>query len=50
MPGGVEGNDTIFFIEKDQVPQDRFHDITYGKFVVDYQENKEETAHTLGFF
>lgn len=25
-----------------QVPQDRLRDVTYGKFVVDYWENKEE--------
>ncbi len=42
MPGHVEGTNTIFFITKDQIPQNRFRDVTYGKFVVDYRENKEE--------
>ena len=42
MPGRVEGTDMMFFIKKEEVPQDRFKDVTYGKFVVDYQENKEE--------
>ena len=42
MPGRVEGTDTMFFINKEEVPQDRFKDVTYGKFVVDYRENKEE--------
>ena len=39
MPGRVEGTDMMFFIKKEEVPQDRFKDVTYGKFVVDYQEN-----------
>ena len=42
MPGRVEGTDTMFFIKKEEVPPDRFKDVTYGKFVVDYRENKEE--------
>ena len=42
LPERVEGTDTMFFIKKEEVPQDRFKDVTYGKFVVDYQENKEE--------
>ena len=36
MPGRVEGTDTMFFIKKEEVPPDRFKDVTYGKFVVDY--------------
>ena len=38
----VEGTNTIFFINKEQVPHDHFRDDTYGKFVVDNTENKEE--------
>ena len=41
-PGRVEGTDTIFFITKDKVPQDRFQDVSYCQFVVDYCKNKEE--------
>ena len=32
----------MFFIQKEEVPQDRFQDVTNRKFVVDYRENKEE--------
>ena len=42
MPGRVEGTDMMFFIKKEEVAPDRFKDVTYGKFVVDYWENKEE--------
>ena len=30
--GRVEGTNTIFFIHKSEVPEDRFKDCTYGKF------------------
>lgn len=42
MPGRVEGTNTMFFIKKEELPQDRFRDVKHGKFVVDYWENKEE--------
>lgn len=42
MPGRVEGTDTMFFIKKDEEMQDRFHDVTDGKFIIDYQENIKE--------
>ena len=34
IPGRVDGTDTIFFVEKQDVPCDRMKDITYGKFCV----------------
>ena len=42
----VTGTNTIFFIDKKQVPQDRYKDVTYGKFVCMYRENKEEKNRT----
>ena len=42
MSGCVEETNTIFFIYKVQVKHDRFHDDTYGKFVVDYREDKDK--------
>ncbi len=42
MSGRVEGTHTMFLNKKEDVPQDRFQDIMYGKIVVDDQENKEE--------
>ena len=42
MPGSVDGTNTIFFISKDDVPRERLKDVMYGKFVVDYRENKQE--------
>lgn len=42
MPGRVEGTDTMFFIKKDEEMQDKFHDVTDGKFIIDYQENIKE--------
>ena len=31
--GRVTGTNTVFLIKKSEVPQERFKDITYGKFV-----------------
>ena len=42
----VKGTNTIFFVDKKEVPQDRFKDVTYGKFVCMYRENKEEKNRT----
>lgn len=42
MLGCVKRTNTIYFINKEQVPQDCFQDVIYGKFVVNYFKNKEE--------
>ncbi len=36
----IKGTDTIFFIRKHQVPEDRWKDITYAKFVCELKPNK----------
>jgi hypothetical protein len=38
--------DTIFFIHKHQVPEDRWKDITYAKFVCELKLNKAKVHHT----
>ena len=40
--GRIKGTDTIFFIHKHQIPQDRWRDITYAKFVCELKPNKAE--------
>ena len=42
----IKGTDTIFFIFKHQVPQDRWKDVTYAKFVCELKPNKAETHRT----
>ena len=37
MPGLVKGNNTMFFIDKKEVPVNRWREITYGRVVVDYR-------------
>ncbi len=37
-----KATNTIFFIQKDQVPKDRTKDVTYGSFSCDFKLNKEE--------
>ncbi len=37
---------TIFFIQKDQVPKDRTKDVTYTSFSCDFKPNKEERYRT----
>ena len=40
MPGLVEGKNTMFFIYKQDIPVDRWQDVTYGRVVVDYLPDK----------
>jgi hypothetical protein len=40
MPGRVQGTDTFFFIEKNEVPQDRFKDVTYARICVNVRPEK----------
>ncbi len=42
----IKGTDTIFFIHKYQVPQDRWKDVTYAKFVSELKPNKAEIHRT----
>jgi hypothetical protein len=42
MPGRVEGTNTIFFIKKSDIPEDRQGDVTYVSFVCNYRPKKEE--------
>jgi hypothetical protein len=49
--GRIKGTDTIKFIYKRQVPQERFKDVTYGQFVcTECPEKKEKnrTRFTIG--
>jgi hypothetical protein len=38
----VKGANTIKFIRKDQVPNDKMKDVTYGSFNCNFEPNKEE--------
>jgi hypothetical protein len=42
----IKGANTIHFIRKNQVPNKRKRDITYGSFKCDYKPNKEEKERT----
>ena len=42
IPGLADGTETIFFIDKNNVPSDRWKDVTYGKIVVNYRPEKED--------
>ena len=46
MKGRVDGTDTMFFVHKSQIPKDRWKDLTYGRIVCDYRENKAEKHRT----
>ncbi len=37
----IKGTNTIHFIQKNQVPQERVKDVTYGSFSCDFKPNKE---------
>ena len=38
----IKGTNTIFFVHKHQVPQERMKDVTYVKFVCELKPNKKE--------
>ena len=46
MKGLVEGTNTIFFINKHEVPQEQFKYCTYGSIVCDYRKGKDEPNQT----
>ena len=43
LKGRVEGTNTIYFINKNEVLQDQWKDVTYGRICVNYQPEKEDT-------
>jgi hypothetical protein len=40
--GRIDGTNTIFFVHKHEIPQDRLKDVTYIKFVSSIQTEKED--------
>eukprot|EP00804_Cyclotella_cryptica_P023928 CCRYP_010044-RA/>CCRYP_010044-RA protein AED:0.06 eAED:0.07 QI:0/0/0/1/1/1/3/0/1072 len=42
LPGIVKGTDTIAFIQRSHVPQDRWKDVTYGRIVANFCPEKED--------
>ena len=44
--GRVKDTNTVLFINKSDVPQERFRDVTYGKFVCNVCSEKEEKNRT----
>ena len=42
----IQGTDTIFFVHKQHIPQDRIKDVTYAKFVCELKPNKAEVHRT----
>jgi hypothetical protein len=46
IPDVVKGTNTIFFIDKADVPAERWKDITYGRVVVDYRPEKSDPYQT----
>ena len=46
IPGKVTGTNTMFFINKSEVPVDLWRDITYGRVVVNYRPEKDDPYRT----
>ena len=46
MHGQVKGTNTIFFIPKNDVPLDRWQDVTYSRVVVNYRPDKDDPYQT----
>eukprot|EP00804_Cyclotella_cryptica_P026876 CCRYP_017593-RA/>CCRYP_017593-RA protein AED:0.20 eAED:0.21 QI:0/0/0/1/1/1/3/0/940 len=42
LPGIVKGTDTIVFIQRTHVPQDRWKDVTYGRIVANFRPEKDD--------
>ena len=42
IPGIVEGTNTLNFIFKNEIPADRFKDITYARIVCNYRPEKKD--------
>ena len=46
MPGQAEGTNTIYFIDKSDIPAERWKDVTYGRVVVAYRPEKPDPYQT----
>ena len=46
MPRHNNGTNNLFFINKDEVPANRYKDITYGKIVCNVRPQKDEVNRT----
>ena len=46
MPGQAEGTNTIYFIDKADIPMERWKDVTYGRVVVAYPPDKSDPYQT----
>ena len=46
MPGKAEGTNTIYFIDKADIPAERWKDVTYGRVVVAYRPKKSNPYRT----
>ena len=46
MPGKAEGTNTIYFIDKADIPAERWKDVTYGRVVVAYLPEKSDSYQT----
>jgi hypothetical protein len=46
MLGRNNGPDTLFFVDRKEVPEDRWKDVTYGKIVCNVQPLKAEAGCT----
>ena len=46
MPGKAEGTNTIYFIDKADIPAERWKDVTYGRVVVAYRPGKPDPYRT----
>ena len=42
MPGQVKGTNTIFFIDKADIPTTRWRDDTYGRVLANYRPEKSD--------
>ena len=43
MPGKAEGTNTIYLIDKANIPAERWKDVTYGRVVVAYSPEKSNS-------
>ena len=46
IPGQSEGTNTIYFIDKADIPVERWKDVTYGRVVVSYRPKKSDPYQT----
>ena len=45
LPDIVDGTNTLIFIYKNEVPADRWKDVTYGRICANYRPEKSDTYH-----